>query len=187
MRILRLVAFEQQIVEVEFGNHLVAALQLHAAQRSLGGRADRGEHRVDQGGEGADRVAAGLAHLADDEHLDRAQLAECHHEVEILEHARHRAAHAGIQILIAGGSNVDGADLRNVDAAIAIHCGAHVDVDLAPGADQDLVARPDDVIRRHRHAVQRGKGGEFLFEQVVAEHRQSKSSRLQDEFLEFVA
>ena len=187
LRVAGLVALQQQVVEIEFRDDLVAALELNLAQRTLGGRAARCQQRVDEGRERADRVAAGLTHLADDEHLDRTQLAERHHQVEIPEHARYRTAHAGVKILIAGRGDVDGPDLRDVDAAIAIHRGAHVDIDLSPGADQDLVPRTDDVIGRHRHPVQRRKRGERTVEQVVAEHRQVTPGRLEHEFLELVA
>ncbi len=202
MRIPRLVAFQQQVVEIELGDNLVAAFELHFSQRALAGRPARGQQRVDEGRERADRVAAGLAHLADDEHLDRAQLAERHHHVEVLEHPRYRAAHAQVEILVTGRRDVDGPDLRNVDAAIAIDCGANIDIDLAPGADHDLVPRTDYVVgwdghpvQRRKdyvvgwdgHPVQRRKSGKRAVEQVVAEHRQVPPGRLEHEFLELVA
>ena len=153
LRVAGLVALYQQVVEIELGGDLVAALELDFSQRTLGGRAARHQQRVDQGRERADGKVAGLAHLADDEDLDRAQLAERDHQVEIPEHARDGGAYARIEILITGRGNVDGADLGNIDAAIAIDRRAYIDIDLAPGTDQDLVAGADHVVGRHRHAI----------------------------------
>ena len=74
-RILGFVATDQEIVQVEFGDHLVAALQLDAAHRALGRRPARGEHGIHQSAHGTDGVGTRAARLADDEHLNRAQLA----------------------------------------------------------------------------------------------------------------
>src|SRR5439155_9734396 len=71
--------------------------------------------------------------------------------------------------------------------AVAVHRRVVIDVDLAPGADLDLVARPDDVVGRDRNVVDRGEGARHAAEEVGAEHRQIAADRLHDELLELVA
>src|SRR5439155_3683939 len=71
--------------------------------------------------------------------------------------------------------------------AVAVHRRVVIDVDLAPGADLDLVARPDDVVGRDRNVVDRGEGARHGTEEVGAEHRQIAADRLHHELLELVA
>src|SRR5207248_10529465 len=58
---------------------------------------------------------------------------------------------------------------------------------LAPGADQELVARADDVIGRDGDVLYRREGGRCALEEVVAVELQRLAGRLRDEVLEVVA
>ena len=71
---LRLVAVQQQVVEVEVGNSLAITLDLNVAQAALGKRSAGSEQGIQQGAERTDGEAARLPRLAGDEDLDRPQL-----------------------------------------------------------------------------------------------------------------
>ena len=169
LRVLRFVALEEKIVDIELGDDSVGALQLDTAHRALGAGPAGCKQRIDQRGKRTDRVGAGLSDLADHENLDGAQFAQSDDEIEILEDAGHRAAHARIEILITRRRDIDRADLGNVDAAIAIDCRAHIDIDLAPGTHQNLIARADHVVGGDGYALQRRKGAGAALEQLIPE------------------
>src|SRR5438067_7417078 len=90
-------------------------------------------------------------------------------------------------VLVRHAGDGDGADARDVDHAVAVHHGAVVDVDLAPCANQEFIARADDVVRRDRDVLYRREGRRRGLEQVVAVERQRLAGRLRDEVLEVVA
>src|SRR5207249_4857730 len=64
LRVPGLVAGEKQIVQVELGGDLVAALQLDVAHRALARRSAGGEYRGHQRAERAHRVGAGALRLS---------------------------------------------------------------------------------------------------------------------------
>ena len=136
--------------------------------------------------ERAHGVGAGPARLAHDEDLDRAELAERHDQLEIAEVLRHRLLHLRREVLVANARDLHRAHARDVDRAVAVHYRAVVDVDLAPGADHQLVARADQVVRRDRDVLHRREGGRRAAEEVVAVERQPLAGGLEDEVLEFV-
>src|SRR3972149_3085539 len=144
--VLGLVSGKQQIVEVEFGDHLGSALQLDRAHRALWRGATRGKERVDERGERTHGVRAGALGVAYDEYAHRAQLAERDYQLEVAEHAPDGAANDSGQVLVARAGDVDRTHLRNAGQAVAIDHRAVIDAPLAPGAHLQLVARADDVV-----------------------------------------
>src|SRR5207245_10033095 len=110
----------------------------------------------------------GATSSADDEDLHLAQLSHRHQQLEVAEVARHRGAHVAGEVLVADARDGDGPDARDVDHAVAIDDRAEIHVDLAPGAHEELVAGPDDVVARDRDVLD---GGESTgrFNQVEAE------------------
>ncbi len=184
--VLRFVAREQEVVQVQVGDDLAVALELDRAHRAGGGGAAGGEDRVHQGAERAHGVGAGALGVADHEHLHRAQLAHGDQQVEVAEVARHRGLHELRDVLVRDAGHRDRAHARDVDHAVAVDHRAVVDVDLAPGADQELVARADHVVGRDRDVLHRGERGGCALEQVVAEQRQALAGGVVDEGLELV-
>ena len=107
--------------------------------------------------------------------------------MEIAERAPENGLEIGGQVARLDPGDVDHAHLGNADGAVAVDHRVVIDVDLAPGADLDLVARPDDVVGRDRNVVDRGEGARHGAEEIGAEHRQIAADRLHDELLELVA
>ncbi len=107
--------------------------------------------------------------------------------LEVAEVARERTLHVLAEVLVLHARDADRADARDVDHAVAIDHRAVVDVDLAPGADLQFVARSDDVVRRHCDVLDRREGGRPTFEELLSEHRQAPAGRLLEEVLELVA
>ena len=90
------------------------------------------------------------------------------------------------EVLVAHAGHGDRADARDVDHAVAVDHRAEVDVDLAPGAHEELVARANYVVAGDRDVLD-GRESSRRFKQVEAEDRQLLAGRGGDEFLEFVA
>jgi hypothetical protein len=184
-RVLRLVAAKEQVVEVELGHHLRAALQLDRTHRARGRGPARGEHGVHEGGKRAHRVGAGARGAPDHEDLDGAELAERDEQLEVAEVPRHRLLDQRREVGVPDPRHGDRAHARDRDHAVAVHDGPVVDVDLPPGADHELVAGADEVVGRHRHVLHRREGGRSR-EEVVAVERQPLADGAVDEFLEVV-
>ena len=82
--------------------------------------------------------------------------------------------------------DIEAADLRQVELAVAVDAAAVVDVDRAPGAQEDLVARADDVVGRDRHVVERVTGSAALSaKKRLPNGGSSRPVASFDEFLEF--
>src|SRR6202012_4602754 len=82
--VLRHVAQEQEIVEIEVGYGLSAAPDLDVAQRTLDRRATGGKQSRHQSAERTQRVASRTAGLPHHKHLNRPQLAHLHIQAEAL-------------------------------------------------------------------------------------------------------
>lgn len=179
------VSAQDEVIQVEFGHHLVAALQLDLAHRSVVRRPAGREQCVDQRGQRTDDITAGLARLPHHIDLDRAQLAERGVEFEVLVNAADRAANQGIQVLIGQTGNIDRADFRHVDAAVPVDDGAIVDVDLPPCTDINLVTRSEDIVAWHGNLVHRGERARRAGKKAVAVERQFTPQRPCNELFEF--
>ena len=108
--------------------------------------------RDDDGGQGADRVAAGVFDEAGDEDTDAAQLPQRDAQLKIAEHLGHPALDDIRQVGEAFACDLETADARYGDAAAAVDYQPQVGVDAAPQGQQDLVARRDNVVGRHQRA-----------------------------------
>jgi hypothetical protein len=153
------VAAHQEIVEIEGGQALAAALDLDVAE-AAGRRWPPGAHqRLDHGGQAADAVGARLGNEAGDVHAQAAQLAERDTELEVAEHLRDALADRGRQVGIAHTGHQDRPDARDADAAAAIDQQPQIGIDRAPQCDQDLVAGLDQIVGRHQRTHVSGAFG----------------------------
>ena len=110
-------------------------------------------------------------------------------ETERLKLVNSRADLRAQVLLEVGGldaGDVEAAHLGQVEHAVAVDRAAVVDVDRAPGAGHDLVARADRVVGRDRHVVERLEGVGGVGEERRAEDRQQPPGRAFDEALELV-
>src|SRR5205823_13609213 len=98
-------------------------------------------------------VDAGPQRRSDHEHVEAAQMAEADVEIEVGEHAANLRAQVSLDVGGLHPGNAEAAHLRQIDLPVAVDGGAVVDVDGSPGADDQLVAGPDDVVGRDRHVV----------------------------------
>ena len=89
-----------------------------------------------------------------------------------------------LQLIESQSRNVQAPDTRDVDGAVAIDSRVHIQIDLSPGANQQLIPRTDDVIRGDRGVVDRGKCRRRLLKQVHAVDRQRLSEGSGDHLLE---
>ena len=65
---------------------------------------------------------------------------------------------------------LDIADLRDVYISRAIDSRMNIKIDLAPYADEKLIARTDNVVRSHRSAIDGGEVGCDIGKQVGPEN-----------------
>ena len=151
--------------------------------RSAGRGSAGREDRIGQRAQRTDGVAAGTARLADDEDIDRAQLSHADVEIEVLIDASDVRLQKALQLVVAQSGNIQTADARNVDRAVAVDPGVDIQIDLPPGANQQLVSRADNVIGSDGSMVDRGKRRGRLFEQVRAVDRQRLAERGRDHLL----
>ncbi len=77
------------------------------------------------------------------------------------------------------------ANFRDIDLAVAIDLDAVVNINLPPRAHDDLVARSDDIIGGHRNLVERRKRRWRRGEKPVSEQRQLTAYRALYKSLEF--
>ena len=186
LHVLRLVALDQELVDVELGDDLAVAAQQDLAHRARRARAARGDDRREQRRLARQRDHAGPLRRADDEHAQAAQLAERDREIEVGEQAPDLRAQVLLEVGGLDAGDVEAADLGQVEHAVAVDRAAVVDVDRAPGARHDLVARADRVVGRDRHVVERLEVVGGVGEEARAEDRQQPSGRAFDEALELV-
>lgn len=181
-----LVAVDDEVVEVQLGDDLAVTAQLDLAHAAVLGRAAAGEDGADQGRQAADGVVAWPARLPDDEDLDAAQLAQGDVEAEVPEHPAHLGAQVGFGVSGLDAGHAHGADAGDVDLPVAVDGGAVVDVDAAPGADVQLVARAEHVVDRHGDAVNGREAAVCPGKVGLAEQRQLLAGGVVDEALELV-
>ena len=113
------------------------------------------------------------------EDLVGAELAQGHGQVEVVVDAADGGLDQGLQLVVPDAADVDAADLGDGEDAAAVHDRVVVDVDLAPGADQDLVTRPEHVVGGDGDVLAGGEHGRGL-EHVLAEDRQEVPGRVLD-------
>ena len=184
LQVLRLVALAQELVDVELGDRLAVAPQRDVAHRAVRARAARRDQRREQRRLARQRVDAGALRGPDDEDLDRAQLAERHAQVEVGEEPADLRPQVALELRGLDAGDVEAADLRQVEQAVAVDRGAVVGVDRAPGPQDHLVAGADGVVGGDRHVVDRVEGVDAFAEEARAEHRQQAAGRGLDEALE---
>ena len=166
------VAAQQQAVEVERRDGCAVALELDVAQRAHGADATARHERVRHGGQAAHRVGAGLARLAEDEHLHRAQGAHRHARL----HADHLLGDLLLdqraRILEAHARHAERADLRQRQLAVAIDLQREAAVLRAHEVDAQAVARAQQVVGGYRRVRHRREVARCGIEQRIAEGRE---------------
>ena len=80
--------------------------------------------------------------------------------------------------------NIDISGLWDEDGARPIHGQFEVEIHLAPHAEQDLVARTDDIVGGYGDAIERGESRGHAFKETRAEDGQDLADRRGDETLE---
>src|SRR5205085_9536656 len=117
--------------------------------------------------------------------LDGAQSSHARAQFKILEIAANGIFQHVIDLVITHSGNLDVADSGQVNRAGAVHQGrVIINAHLAPGADEQLIARPKQVIRRYRDLVQRRKSRRNVLEKAFAKNGEPVSERIAYEFLE---
>ena len=162
------------------------AAQQDLAHRSRRARAAGADDRREQRRLARQRHHARPLRRADDEHAQPAQLAERDREIEVGEQASDLRAEVPLEVRRLDAGDVEAADLRQVEHAVAVDRAAVVDVDRSPDTGDDLVARADRVVGRDRDVVERLEGLGGLGEEARAEDRQQATGRAFDEALELV-
>ncbi len=175
---------QEEVVEIELDDGLVAAAQLDGAEAAPRQGAARGEESVEQRGQRGDGVGAGLAGLADDKDLDGTELAEVDVEVEVSVHAAELGAEEIGELRVVEAGDVDGAEVGQRDGTGAVDDDALLLVDLAPELQADLVAGADDVVGRDGDVVDGREGGGDRAEEAHAEDGQRLAGAFADEPLE---
>jgi hypothetical protein len=115
------VAAQEQVVKVELRNGLAAAFQLDGAQRADFRDAAADEQSIGDRRQATHGIRARLHGVADDEHLDEAQLAHLHARLRADELLRDALFDRCARSVEAQPAHCDWADLRQVDPAIAPH------------------------------------------------------------------
>src|SRR5262249_4468133 len=148
---------QKKIVKIEFRRCGACTLQLDVAHGSLRRRAAGSEQGIHQRAQRTDRISTGAPHLTHYKDLHGAQLPKVDVEIEIAKDALQLRSQITRELLKLESGDVDVADLRNVDGAGAIDRQFQVEIQLAPHAQQNLVARAEHIIRRDRYAIHRCK------------------------------
>src|ERR1700712_2990109 len=110
-------------------------------QRALRARTPGCKKRTHERAQRTHRVASWIARLASDKDADRMKLTQVHRDVEVLINATNSVTYLLLQIAIRHSSNMDRADMRHVDHAVAVDRHLGVEIHLAPDPDQQLIAR----------------------------------------------
>ena len=152
------VALAQKVVQIKFGHQLARAFELNAAHGAFGRRAPAGKEAADQGGEAAEVVGARTACLTHHINGDGAQLAKRDIELKVFEVFANGRTDDALRI--------GGLDARqshrphpgNVDEAVAVDDGAHLNVHRTPAPYQHFIARAQGIVARDGWVDQRGEG-----------------------------
>ena len=139
------VALGNEVIQIEGGDGFAAALELDGAHAAVHAGATAGKHGVDQGGQAAQVVGAGLARLADHINRDAAQLAQAGVDSDVGEDGGHAAAQGGFEVFDLHAVELDGADFGQADLAVAVECLAAAVVGAAPDLDAHLVTGAEHV------------------------------------------
>ena len=139
------VAFGNEVVQVERGDGLTAALELDGAHAAVDTRAAAGKDGVDQGGQAAQVVGAGLLGLADHIDGDAAQFAQAGVDGDVFEDGGHALAQGGFEVFDLHAIERNGADFGQADLAVAVEGLAACVVGAAPELDAHFVARAEHV------------------------------------------
>src|SRR5579875_1542821 len=145
-----IVAVQQDVVHVNHIDQLIAMTHLDVAQAADLADPARRHPRIGNPRQSADLVAAGLNDVAGHGHVDGAQLAHRHVDLN--------PGHFGgfgfdqlFGLLKGEAGDLSRSDLRHLDHALAINDRVQDGVDAPPQQDIDFVARTDDVVIAHRH------------------------------------
>src|SRR5690242_15873973 len=120
--------------------------------------------------------------LSNYEHLNRAELTKIDIQIEVLEDSSDGGLQVRIDLLILKPRYGYAANSWQINLAIAIDNNAGVEIDLSPGANQELVARTDYVVRRHRDAVHRRECAGHIFEEIASVNGKTLAGRAVHEF-----
>src|SRR5215813_1762588 len=106
--------------------------------------------------------------LSDYEHLNRTKLTQIDVQVEVLKNATDRRLQVRIYLLVLNTGDGHAANSWQVNLAITVDDNARVEIDLPPGSNQKFVAGSDNVIRRHRNAIDRSKCTGHVLKQIAS-------------------
>src|SRR5258708_5250847 len=173
--ISRLVPFQDQIIQVQIGYHGIVPLQLDMAHGTIRSRASGLEQCIHQSTERTHGVSPRPPRVTEYEDLDRSQLANIDVDVKVFKETADGGVNNAIEPVIADTGNGDGAHSGEINLPCSIHIHSGIKVNLAPGANQQLVARSNHVIGLHRNAVHRRERGRDIFEELVTENWQFHS------------
>ncbi len=160
---------------------LPIAPELNVAERALNGGATGGKQRGDQRAERTQGVGSRATGLADDEHLDRAQLAHFHIKIEALVDVADSVVNMLPDLGKRQAGNVDLAYLGKVHRAGTVHGELGIEIDLSPNANHQLITRSEDVVRSDIHLPQRCKGRRHLAKEAVTINRKESAQRAADQ------
>jgi hypothetical protein len=182
--VARCVAANQMVVDVERLRGMATAPDLDCAQRATLRRTGGGVQRRQRGAGAGYAVAAGHAHITDDEHLVGAKSCDAHRETrgaaDAGEYTTESLAQHAIELAQREVRDGDLAGGRHDDEALARHVERVRFLDVTREDEHELVARTEPIGRIHRAA---GVGVELrrrAREQLEAE--QPGSIRLRDLF-----
>ena len=128
-------------------------------------------------------MLAGLARLPHHKHLDAAQPPHGEADAEVAVHLADVTGHYGLGLIERHACQVQRPDFGHHNAAIAVNHQAGVDVEQTVDLHHHLVARAQDVARRHGRTLQSGKVV-GLAKQLVAVQAQGLAGGGQDKALE---
>ena len=176
LAVVRGVAAQQQIIEVEPSHDRAAALELDVTQRPRGLDATRGVERARDGGETAHGVGPRLVGLAHHEHADRARIAHADAHLR----ADHLPRDPRLDVLAHGieffARDRDRPEFRKVHTTIAADHEPKRAVLRAEQLRGQLVARAQGVVGGDRDIVQRREGARGIIEEVVTEGLEAREA-----------
>ncbi len=157
--VLGLVALHEEVVEVEVGDDLAAALDLDVPHGAAIVGTARDEQGVDQGGEGGDGVAAGFSGVTHDIDLDVLEGAEGDAHLVVGVEAGELLVEHVLELLEVEARHADDADAGDGYGAVAADGDGPGALDHAPDVDADLVTGADDVVGTDRGRLVGREGG----------------------------
>src|ERR1700677_1326566 len=142
---------------------------------SLRIRPTRSKKCIHYSAQRTDRVVSWTPSLPHDKHLDRTQLSHIHVQVKVPEDLAHLAFWGALHVPKRLPRNVNRANLRNIDSPCSVDHKVAIERHLSPHLDHQLISRTNDVIRGHRHHIERCEGGRRDAEELRPKDRQHLS------------